>query len=123
MDEDQQVIVACEVTQEANDKRQVEPLIEAIRENAGEAPEKLSADSGYFSEDNAKCLQARGIDPHVCPDCLKHGEEIPAGRGPLPQDATFPDKMRWKLRTKEGQAVYKRRKAIVEPVFGQIKEA
>jgi len=132
VDEEAQVIVACEVTQEANDKKQIEPMVAAIRENlsacnaqagTGEAPEKLSADSGYFSEENVKTLQAQGIDPYVCPDRLKHGDEIPAGRGPLPKDATFPDRMRRKLRTKEGRAVYKRRKAIVEPVFGQIKEA
>jgi hypothetical protein len=57
------------------------------------------------------------------PDRQKHGEKRPTTSGPPPPDASVAEQMRHKLRTAEGQAVYKLRKAVVEPVFGQIKEA
>ncbi len=53
---------------------------------------------------------------------LKHHEKVPdAPRGPIPKDATVKEKMARRLRTKAGRADYARRKAIVEPVFGQMK--
>ena len=63
------------------------------------------------------------IDLLVAPDRQKHGEKVPATSGPPPPDASVAEQMRHKLRTPEGRAVYKLRKAVVEPVFGQIKEA
>jgi hypothetical protein len=63
-----------------------------------------------------------GIDLFVAPDRQKHGEEKPWATGPPPSDASAAERMRHKLRTAEGRAVYKLRKAVVEPVFGQIKE-
>ena len=59
----------------------------------------------------------------VAPDRQKHGEKRPTTTGPPPSGASVAEQMRHKLRTAEGQAVYKLRKSVVEPVFGQIKEA
>ena len=59
----------------------------------------------------------------IAPDRQKHGEKVPVATGPPPpESAGVAEQMRYKLRTVEGRAVYKLRKAVVEPVFGQIKE-
>ena len=125
VDAEAQIIVAAEVTQETNDKRQVAPMVEALKENlAGEKPKVLSADNGYFSEENIEVLTEEKIDAHVATGRLAHGEEVPAApRGRIPQRATIKERMARKLRTIKGRATYARRKQIVEPVFGQIKEA
>jgi len=125
VDGDFQIIVAAEITQEANDKAQVAPMLEAIETNTGgEKPKRLSADSGYFSEANAEHLREEGVDAYVAAGRTKHGENpLPAvPRGRIPKDATAGERMKRKLRTIKGRATYSKRKAIVEPVFGQIKE-
>src|SRR5262245_51057508 len=122
VDADSQVIVACHVTQEADDKQQVVPLVEGIEANTGAMPRAGLADSGYFSEANIAYLETRGIDPHVATERLKHGECPPASRGRIPKSATVADRMRRKSRAKRGRAAYARRKGAVEPVLGQIKE-
>lgn len=123
VDADSQVIVACHVTQEANDKQQVVPLVQAIEANTGSVPKAGLADSGYFSEANISYMQAQGIAPFVAVDRQKHGDQPPAPRGRIPKSATVADRMRRKLRTKLGRTMYARRKGSVEPVLGQIKEA
>lgn len=124
VDETSQVIVATNVTQETNDKKQVKPVVETLKQNTGDQkPEKISADSGYFSESNIEYLQNEGIDEYIATGRLKHGEEPPPSpRGPIPKDATVKERMARKLRTVKGRNTYKKRKQIVEPVFGQIKE-
>ena len=120
-----QIIVAAAVTQEANDKQQVKPVVEAIQRNCdGAAPKKLLADNGYFSEANVEYLQGEGIDPYLATGRLKHHEKAPpAPRGRVPKSASIKDRMARKLRTLRGRATYSKRKEIVEPVFGQIKGA
>jgi transposase len=119
-----QLIVAQAVTQEANDKKQTAPMIKAVKEQAGQMPEQLLADSGYCSEENLTLLEKKPVDVYIATGRQKHGEKvIRCKRGPLPKGATKVDKMRRKLQTKAGAAVYAARKAIVEPVFGQIKQA
>ncbi len=123
VDVDSQVIVAADVTQQANDKKQVEPVIEQVKSNTGEKPEKASADSGYFSEKNVEYLDGEEIDAYVATGRTKHGERPPsAPRGPVPKAATVKDRMARKLRTKKGRETYSKRKSSVEPVFGQIKD-
>ena len=124
VDEKSQVIVATNVTQEPNDKQQVKPLVKDIKKNTeGDKPGKVSADSGYFSETNVDYLEAEGIDGFIATGRQKHGD-VPAtaGRGRIPKDATKRERMSRKLRTKKGRETYSKRKHIVEPVFGQIKE-
>lgn len=75
------------------------------------------------SEANVTDAQSQEIDLFVAPDRQKNGEKRPTPAGPPPPGASVAEQMRHKLRTAEGQAVYRLRKAIVEPVFGQIKEA
>ena len=119
-----QLIVAQAVTQEANDKKQVVPMVEAIGAQAEQTPEQLLADSGYCSDENLKNLETTPIDVYIATGRQKHGESNgPCKRGPLPQGATRVDKMTRKLQKKAGAAVYAARKSIVEPVFGQIKQA
>jgi len=122
-----QVIVAAELSAEAPDARQLEPALEQLAENlaAIEAalPEDatLSADAGYFSEDNVRITAEHGLDPHIATGRFKHSEpQPPAPHGRIPTNATPKQRMARKLKTKKGRAVYARRKAIVEPVFGQI---
>jgi len=125
VDEESQIIVATNVTQQPNDKRQLEPLVEEIKKNTeGETPEKISADSGYFSEANVDYLEGESVDGYIATNRQKHGEtpEL-AACGRIPKDATKQERMSRKLRTKKGRETYSKRKQIVEPVFGQIKEA
>jgi transposase len=122
VDGEAQVIVATAITQETNDKRQLVPMLEKVAENVGRLPEQVSADAGYFSEGNVTNERLQGVDLHVPPDRQKHGQAAEAVNASVPQDATVIEQMRHKLKTTEGRAVYKMRKQIVEPVFGQIKE-
>ena len=125
VDAEAQVIVAASLTQQANDKCQVEPMLEVMETNLEGLPLRLavSMDAGYFSEDNIMLLEDAGFDPHVATGRIKHGATLPAVRGRPPRDMTAKERMQRKLRTKRGKALYARRKAVVEPVFGQIKQA
>jgi len=123
VDDQAQVIVAVHVTQKANDKQQVKPLIEQLKANLGTSkPRAISADAGYFSEDNVKYLESESIEPYVATGRQKHGTVEPAPRGRIPAGTTVRERMARKLRTKRGKREYAKRKGIVEPVFGQIKE-
>lgn len=123
VEENFQLIVGQAVTQQANDKEQLKPMVQAIQEQAGQKPGKLLADSGYCSEGNLKYLARRRIDGYVATERQKHGEDrLPCKRGPLPKGATAVERMKRKLQTQVGRRIYAMRKAIVEPVFGQIKQ-
>lgn len=125
VDEKSQIIVATHVTQQANDKQQLEPLVEEIKSNLdGAKPKKISADNGYYSETNVAYLEAEGIDGFIATNRQKHSDKpVAAPRGRIPKDMTTQDRMARKLRTKKGRKTYSKRKHIVEPVFGQTKEA
>jgi len=124
-----QLIVGQSVTAEANDKQQVEPMVQVIQEQSGQTPQGLLADSGYCSEKNLEHLatgdeSGHKIDAYIATGKQKHGEyRQPCPRGTLPKNATRVERMKRKLQTKAGRAVYAARKTIVEPVFGQIKQA
>ena len=122
VDSKAQIIVAYKATNASNDKEQLEPMTEQIKENLEAKPKKLSADAGYYSEDNVTYLRTEEIDDYVCPDRLKHGDPKPAVRGRIPKDLSFIERIRRKLLTKKGRVTYGLRKQIVEPVFGQIKQ-
>jgi transposase len=122
-----QVIVCAELSDEAPDQRQLEPALCQLNDNL-EATDaelgddaRLLADAGYFSEDNITVTTLRGLDPHIATGRFKHSEpQPPAPRGPVPKNATPKQRMARKLRTKNGRLAYARRKAIAEPVFGQM---
>jgi transposase len=115
------LIVAQQVTQESTDNEALVPMVDQVERQCGERPQQASADSGFFSLDNLKALEERKIDAYV-PDSnlarwLNRG-------GRLRQRASDPAhrRMRRKLRDPVGRAIYGRRKAIVEPVNGVLKE-
>jgi len=90
----------------------------------GGLPKTLLADAGYFSAENVTAVTQAGIDPLLATGRLKHGEKPPAApRGRIPNNLTPKQRMTRKLQTLKGKADYARRKAIVEPVFGQMKVA
>jgi transposase len=122
--DDLQLIVGQAVTQETNDKRQLLPMITAIAQQSGDMPTQLLADAGYCSDANLTGIAARPIDAYISTRKQSHGERPgPCPHGPLPKTATVIDRMSRKLHTQAGAAVYAARKAIVEPVIGQIKQA
>jgi transposase len=134
VDDASQIIVACDVVIETNDKQQAVPMaeqglanleeagIERPKDAAGQEQKIISLeDSGYFSDKAVAGLEAMGFDPYMATDRQKHHgtaqtQEEPAG-------ASAKEKMRAKVRTEQGRAVYGLRKGVVEPVFGQIKGA
>jgi transposase len=133
VDEAYQIIVACDVTVEANDKQQAVPMAQltvAHLEQAGiEMPQDAAGvvqkipgtyDSGYYSEAAAKAVEQMGFDPYMATGRQRY-------HVPEPEEAEAPTtakaRMAAKVRTPAGRALYARRKVIVEPVFGQIKEA
>jgi transposase len=124
-----QFIVGQTVTQAANDKEQLLPMLATIEEQSGQRPDDVLADSGYCSEKNLEGLDSeenpgRRVNGYIATERQKHDEYKEAcPKGPLPKGATRVDRMRRKLKTKAGKTVYAARKAIVEPVFGQIKQA
>ena len=121
---DFQWIVGQRVTQAANDKQQLQPTLEAMRQQAGQKPQEVITDSGYCSEANLKYLEKKKIEGFIATDRESYRDrQQPGPRGPLREGATRVDRMRRKLQTKVGAAIYSRRKTVVEPVFGQIKQA
>ncbi len=122
--DEQQLIVGQAVTQETNDKQQLMPMVTMIEEQSGITPTQLLADAGYCSDENLTAIADTPIDAYISTRKQKHGERPgPCPRGPLPKTATRVDRMSRKLHRKAGAAIYAARKAIVEPVFGQIKQA
>ena len=124
VDAEHQIIVAEAVTNQPPDVEHLAPMLEQVVENCGAAPESITADTGYFSEKNVAKAEAMGIDPYIATERWKRGEPRPvAPRGRSPADLTPKQKMKRKLLTQAGLAIYARRKTTVEPVFGQIKQA
>src|SRR5271170_6246337 len=133
VDSTEQIIVAAEVTSEANDKQQAVPMAQAALDNLNAAgierprgadgklvPIPNTADSGYFSEKAVEGTEKIGMDPHFAVGRQKHHE------APIPPPETVPEagakeKMQEKLRSATGKALYAARKHIVKRVFGKIK--
>jgi transposase len=128
-----QIILACDVTDASNDKQQAEPVaqatlatlrqagIEGPKDEAGAVqPIPATLDNGYYSEAAVAALESLGFAPYIATERQRHrAPQVEAPEVP----ATAQERMAAKLRTPAGKALYARRKVIVEPVFGQIKEA
>jgi len=124
VDAHHQLIVAADVTAQPADSCHLVPMVQAVRETTRRRPRRLSADAGYYSEANVTATAVRGIDLYVAVRKQRHNRPVePAPRGRIPQHCSVKDRMDRKLRTKLGRAIYRRRKAIVEPVLGHIKAA
>jgi len=125
VDGEAQIIVAAEVLQESNDKQQLAPMLEQVEQNLGSKPQAGSADNGYWNAQQITDPRVQGIDLHVATGKQKHGELQAAGEDDPPAteaETSLLEQMKQKLKTAAGREVYRMRKAIVEPVFGQIKE-
>lgn len=132
VDDAYQIIVAGDVTDAPNDKQQAAPMAQATLANltqagidrptdASGAPQAIPStlDNGYYSDAATQALEDLGFDPYIAAGRQKHHEpEAEASAEP----ATAKEHMAAKVRTPQGKALYARRKVIVEPVFGQIKE-
>ena len=114
-----QVIVAQHVTPASPDAEQLQPVVAAVVRNVRQRPAVVLADAGYWSEANVVALQQRGIEPLIATGRHKHSDPTPtAPRGRPPAGLSLKQRMARTLATLRG-----RRKAIVEPPFGQIKHA
>lgn len=121
VDDASQIIVATNVTQSSTDNGELIPLLARVELNMGILPENISADSGYYSEDNVLALRLAGVEPFIPPIQRENGKaKLGAARTP---NTSVANQMREKLASVAGKSVYSRRKVIVEPVFGQTKAA
>ena len=119
-----QVILACEVTQDANDKHMAIPMVEKTIDQVGAKPKTVLLDPGFYSEENAKAMEDMGINALIPPDKERCG--TPDSPAPAISEEAYAalstkEKMRHRVSTAEGRDAYRLRKGIVEPVFGQIK--
>jgi transposase len=124
VDCESQVIVTADVTQQANDKKQLVPMLEQIEENLGEIPDRILADAGYFSEEAVGSVADGFTEPFIPRERVKHDDPPQSAlRGRIPDHLSTVDRALRRLKTKGGQQIYSKRKETIEPVFGQIKEA
>lgn len=124
VDAEWQVIVAQHVTPTTVDAQQMQPAVDRIKKSLRAKPKVILADAGYWSEENVKRLQKERIEAFIATRREKHGEpRRVAARGRAPKSLTVRERMERALSTVRGRKAYARRKAIVEPVFGQIKHA
>ena len=97
-------------------------MLEQVRENCGRVPDKTTADAGYWAPEAPQECTRLGTDVFISTARKKHAQS----HGALPPPSSNADdaraKMRLKLQTDEGKKIYRRTKAVVEPVFGQVKE-
>ncbi|MFJ9691243.1 transposase [Kitasatospora sp. NPDC101183] len=125
VDEAHQVITAADLTTNASDTLDYTTMLDQSHANTGIHPGQALLDAGYCSETNLEAAKDRqlacGTETFMATGRLGHDEQVPpAPRGRIPANATLKERMARKLRTKPGKAAYIRRKAIIEPVFGQI---
>ncbi len=120
VDADNQVIVACGLSNTGSDQGQLAAMVDAVEANTGHKPAELSADAGYCSEANLAALEDRGIRGYVATGRQKHGQASATGTA---AGGGRVQAMRQRLRRGGRRSRYRLRKQVVEPVFGQIKEA
>lgn len=123
VDTTSQVIVAQHVTQEANDVKQLTPLVDGCEKVTGERPKQVLADAGYWSEENARREGERTELFIATTKEWKQRKELRAQgppRGRIPIHLSPRERMERKLRTKAGRAIYGERNGTVEPTFGQM---
>ena len=125
VDAEHQVIIATVLNNVPTDIQQLIPMIEHTTATVGAVPVTWSADAGYCSAANLEHIKdieaAHKTGFFISTRRMKHSAPIPeTPRGRIPAKATLSERMARRLKTKKGREVYARRKAIVEPVFGQI---
>lgn len=124
VDEHAQVIVASGVTDQPADNANLMPMLHRIGAGLGDIPRYATADTGYWQPEVAEQARALRCEALVATGRTRHGEEGPAKRDSDPPEGLDAQaRMRWRLNTETGRRIYARRKAVVEPVNGQIKDA
>ncbi len=122
VDEESQVIVAQGVTNQAPDNEHLLPMLEQTRDNCGDYPKSATADAGYWKPTHETECDKIGVDVYIAQKRKRHHEKAGAEA-----DTEATDEARCSMATKltsdQGKRIYARRKAVVEPVNGQIKEA
>jgi transposase len=126
VDTESKLIVTAHITRQSNDKLELIPTLKnfaTLPEQLGTVTELL-ADSGYFSETNVTACEGKGVTPYIAVDRQEHNQS-PWDRysepPPLPDDADSVTRMKHRLKTMAGKALYAQRKVTSEPVFGIIK--
>tara|TARA_R110002072_G_C7891636_1_gene528850 strand:- start:56 stop:1408 length:1353 start_codon:yes stop_codon:yes gene_type:complete len=127
VDIESHLIVENHITQQPNDKQEVEPTLKGLKEAEAHlgTVESLLADAGYFSADNVARCEDSEITPYISDHRERHNlawDERFKTPPPCPQDADAVTVMAHRLRTDEGKSIYARRKSTVETVFGIVKE-
>lgn len=121
VDEENQIIVAAALSNQGPDTEYFEPMLDRVVENCGAVPTRVTADAGYFSPANVLRAEAMGTEPFIAVgghrrDGLPDEESLP-----INARSSAGKEMQARLNTPEGHAAYARRKATVEPVFGQTR--
>jgi transposase len=121
-----QIILAAEVTQDTNDTQQLAPMLGQVEENTGSKPQAASADTGYWNSQQMADPRLQGVDLYIATGKQKHGDVGAEREEPGEEEGSgsvsLREQMKQKLKSEAGREVYAKRKVIVEPVFGQIKE-
>jgi len=116
------LIVAQRVIQRGNDNASLAPMVDLVASTCGEPPKRVVADSGFYTNQNVELMEQRGVEAYVPDSFLARELNLgqPAQQPPHPSPRL--SRMRQRMRTAEGRAMYARRKTMVEPVFGILKE-
>jgi transposase len=117
------LIVAARVTQAANDHASLVPLVDQTEQRCGQRPQKVLADAGFYSNQNVQAMEQRGVELYV-PDSVlaREMKQNRAVRGAMRISYPGLKRMRQRLRSPAGRRLYERRKGLIEPVFGTLKE-
>ena len=114
--------MAQTLTNSSSDQAQLAPLLDGIRANLGRNPDEVSADAGYCSDANLRTLKRRRIEGYIATGRQKHGTKAATTSKASPPGSLIA-KMSTKLKRAGHRTRYRLRKQIVEPVFGQVKQA
>jgi hypothetical protein len=122
VDGEAQIIVAHTLTNSSSDQAQLAPLLDGIRTNLGRNPDEVSADAGYCSDANLRTIKRRRINGYIATGRQKHGTKSATAKKAAAPGSLIA-KMSTKLKRAGYRSRYRLRKQIVEPVFGQVKQA
>ncbi len=123
VDDANQIIVGQAVSNKSPDNGNLVPLVQQVRDNCGVPATTVVADAGYWAPDTAQLCKQSGTSALISTERRRHWDDNDTvTEGQLSEDASARDKMRHQVRTPEGRRLYARRKAVVEPVFGHVKE-
>jgi transposase len=118
---DDHLIVAQRITQNVTDNQSLQPMVDQVEQRCGAVPDSTLADSGFFSLHNLNLMEQRNIDAYIPDSNMARALNL-GTRCRTRAHAPAHRRMRAKLRSPTGQAAYARRKAVVEPVFGVLKQ-